>query len=81
MVAKVVINYKSPARYQDTLKILTKIERAKATAIHCFQEIIKNETTVVEAKTTLVCVGEDFKPIPIPEEVRQSLSTQNSVEF
>ncbi len=73
VVAKVVINYKSPARYQDTLKILTRIEKMKASAIKVFQEIIKNETTVVEARTTLLCVGKDFKPIPIPQEVRQSL--------
>lgn len=73
VVAKVVINYKSPARYQDTLKILTRIEKMKASAIKVFQEIIKNETIVVEARTTLLCVGKDFKPIPIPEEVRQSL--------
>lgn len=73
VVAKVVINYKSPARYQDTLKILTRIEKMKASAIKVFQEIIKNETTVVEARTTLLCVGKDFKPIPIPQEVKQSL--------
>lgn len=73
VVAKVVIKYKSPARYQDTLKIFTRVEKTKASVVQCFQEIVKGETTIVEARTTLLCVGKDFKPLPIPEEVKQSL--------
>jgi acyl-CoA thioester hydrolase len=71
-VAKVEIEYKSPARYQDTIRILTNIEKTKYSAMQFFQKILKNDKTVVEARTTLICVNNNFKPIVIPEEIRQS---------
>ncbi len=73
VVAKVEIEYKSPARYQDTLKILTRIEKTKIATMKIFQKIMKDNTIVVEAYTTLVCVGKDFKPKPLPEEIKKSL--------
>ena len=75
-VAKVEIEYKSPARYQDTIRMLTMVERIKYSAMQFLQKILKNDTTVVEAHTTLICVNNDFKPIAIPEEIRQSLVSE-----
>jgi len=74
VVAKVEIEYKSPARYQDTIKILTRIEKTKFSAMQFFQRIVRNGTTIVEAYTTLVCIDKDFKPIPIPEEIKKILT-------
>jgi acyl-CoA thioester hydrolase len=70
VVAKVEIEYKSPARYQDTIRILTRIEKTKYSAMQFFQTIVKNSRTVTEARTTLICVNNDFKPIAIPEEIK-----------
>ncbi len=75
-VAKVEIEYKSPARYQDTIKILTTIEKIKYSAMQFFQKILKNNTIISEARTVLICVSNDFKPIAIPEEIRQSLDNE-----
>lgn len=75
-VAKVEIEYKSPARYQDTIKILTTIEKIKYSAMQFFQKILKNNIIISEARTVLICVSNDFKPIAIPEEIRQSLDNQ-----
>jgi len=72
VVAKVEIEYKSPAQYQDTLRILTQAEMVRATAIRFFQRILKNGATVAEAKTVLVCIGGNFKPRPLPEQVAES---------
>lgn len=69
-VAKVEVEYKSPARYQDTIRILTRIEKTKYSAMQFFQIIMKNSRTVTEARTTLICVNNDFKPIAIPEEIK-----------
>jgi acyl-CoA thioester hydrolase len=74
-VVRVEIEYKSPAHYQDTLKILTKVEKMKLSAMQFFQKILKNSTTVAEAHTTLICVNTDFKPIAIPEEIKISLGS------
>ncbi len=75
-VAKVEIEYKSPARYQDTIKILTTIEKIKYSAMQFFQKILKNNIIISEARTVLICVSNDFKPIAIPEEIRQSLDNE-----
>jgi acyl-CoA thioester hydrolase len=69
-VVRVEIEYKSPAHYQDTLKILTKVEKMKFSAMQFFQKVLRDSTTVVEAHTTLICVNNDFKPIAIPEEIK-----------
>jgi acyl-CoA thioester hydrolase len=73
VVAKVEIEYKAPARYQDTISILTRIEKVRAASIQFFQSVMKNSGTLVEAHITLVCVDKDFRPIRIQEEITRSL--------
>jgi acyl-CoA thioester hydrolase len=73
VVARVEIDYKSPARYQDTIRIFTGIEKVRPVALQFSQEILKDNAPVAESKTTLVCIGRDFKPMPLPEEIRKVL--------
>ncbi|MGD0887192.1 MAG: YbgC/FadM family acyl-CoA thioesterase [Thermodesulfovibrionales bacterium] len=73
VVARVEIDYKSPARYQDTIRILTRVQRVRRVALEFSQEIIKENAPLVEAHTTLVCVGKDFKPLRIPDEIKNIL--------
>ena len=72
-VAKVEIEYKSPSHYQDTLRIVTRIGKIKGSVVQFFQEVIKGNTIVAEAKTMLMCVNSEFKPIPLPDEVKGPL--------
>jgi len=74
VVARVEIDYKSPAKYQDILKIITRIEKTRASVIQFFQKVLNHGITVVEARTTLVCVGADLKPLPMPEQLRKHLT-------
>ena len=74
VVSRVEINYKYPARYQDSLKILTRISNMKNVSMEFFQRINKEDTVIIEANTTLVCVGFDFKPKPIPKALKDILS-------
>jgi len=75
VVAKVEINYKYPARYQDILNILTRIDGFKNASMDFYQKITKSDTIIVEARTVLVCVGSDFKPKPIPLDLKNSLNS------
>lgn len=72
VVARVEIEYKSPARYQESLIISTSIEDAKFSAVRFSQEVKKGNVTVARALTTLVCVGKDFKPVALPEEIKKA---------
>ncbi|MCL5022875.1 MAG: acyl-CoA thioesterase [Nitrospirae bacterium] len=73
VVARVEIEYRTPAHYQDTLRVSAKVEEARFSTLRFFQEIRKGDKTVVKATTTLVCVGRDFKPARLPEEVKQAV--------
>jgi len=70
VVARVEIDYKIPARYQDTLTILTRIEKMKLSAIKFSHQVLKDDLTVVQAYCTLICVGNDYKPVSLPAEVK-----------
>jgi len=73
VVARVEIEYKSPARYQDRLRIFARVEEARLSTIKFSHEIKKGEKIVAKSATTLVCVGGNFRPTPLPEQVKTSL--------
>ncbi len=78
VVARTEIDYKAPARYQDAIRVFTQIERVGNASIYFLQRILKNNLLLVEAKTIWVCVGKDFKPQPVPAEVKQSFSNRTT---
>ncbi|MCL4474910.1 MAG: acyl-CoA thioesterase [Nitrospirae bacterium] len=71
VVARVEIEYKAPARYQDKLTVSARVEEARMATIKFFQEITRGDVLIARATTTLVCIGKDFKPIAMPEEVKK----------
>jgi len=75
-VRKCNITYKSPARYGDLLFLETKIKKITAVQIIFEQKIFnkKNKTLIVEAETSIVSLNKDFKPTPIPDKLKASLS-------
>nr|AEI30529.1 4-hydroxybenzoyl-CoA thioesterase [uncultured microorganism] len=77
VVARVEIDYKAPAKYQDNLKIYTRIEKVGGSSVYFRQEIKRDNMTVVEAKTIWVCVNREFKVKPIPQEAKKYFSTAN----
>jgi acyl-CoA thioester hydrolase len=72
VVARQEIDYKFPARYGNIIEIDTWISLSSSVRLE-FDAEIKNEggQLIVKAKTILVCVGKDFKPKAIPEEVKK----------
>ena len=73
VVANLEVAYKSSARYQDKIQIFTEIEEVKTASIRYGQTIKKGETTLVEAKTTVVCISSEFKPKPLPPDIKKIL--------
>lgn len=70
VVARQEIDYLRPAFYADTLTINTRISKVTGVRIEFEYEIENQDNQVIaKAKTILVCVGKDFKPRAIPEEV------------
>jgi len=72
-VVHVDIDYKSPARYGDVIKIFTRIEKIGFSSIHFAQDIKRGETLLVKSKTIWACVSEALKPQAIPDKIKHAL--------
>ena len=74
-VSKCTINYRSPAKYGETL--LCNAELKEVTAVKLiFNQTIHEKSSnrlVVEAEVTLVCLSKDFRPTQIPEDLKGQL--------
>ncbi len=70
VVARVEIDYKSPARYQDKIRISAAVEETKLSAVKFYQEIRKGNTLLARARTTLICVDNELKVRKLPEKVK-----------
>ena len=67
------LNYRSPARYDDLLRIESRVSEMGGSSIE-FQSEIYNERGVllVQAVVRLVCIQSGtFKPIPVPSYLRE----------
>jgi acyl-CoA thioester hydrolase len=74
-VARVEVDYKSPARYDDIIIIETKIEKIGNSSIEFGYKITNKETKelIAVAKTVNVFTTKDGEKIPVPEEIRAIL--------
>jgi len=74
VVARQEIDYKSPAFYGDTLYINSRItDTGRAKLEFAYEIKNQNQQIISTAKTVLVCVDKNFKPISIPEEMRKKI--------
>ena len=70
------ITYKSPDRYGDTIKTTTEITKISAAQITFDQQIhvIPENRLILQAEVTVVSLTKEFKPTPIPDNIREKLS-------
>ena len=75
-VRKCTITYKSPARYGDTIVCSAQLIKMTAVQLVFKQEIRDKQSNrlIVDADVTIVSLNKDFKPTPIPEEIRSKLT-------
>ena len=76
VVANLEVTYKAPARYQDIIRIYTHTEDVRRASLKFIQEIKKDNLTLVIAKTTWVCVGNNFKSQSMPENIKRILASK-----
>ena len=74
-VVHLEIDYKSPARYGDVIRVFTRPEKVGNASLRFIQEIKRGETTLIIAKITWACVNKDLKPTRIPEAIRLKIPT------
>ena len=75
-VRKCNLEYKSPARYADTIICDARLIKITAAQIFFDQNIYNksDQRLLLRAQVTLVSLTNDFKPTPIPENIRTLLT-------
>jgi acyl-CoA thioester hydrolase len=74
-VADASLRYHAPARYDDLIGVETTLAEARSRAI-TFDYLIRNAETgvrLVTARTTLVCIDSQGRPVALPPTVRETL--------
>lgn len=74
VVARQEIDYRSPAFYGDVLEVKTWVTNVSGVKIEFEYEIRnQNNQLVTQAKTLLVCIDTNFKPMPLPNDIRKKI--------
>ena len=74
VVAKLNIQFKKPAKFNDELMIITNLEEIGASTIFINQEILKDNHLISSARVEIACINSKlFKPQRIPKKIKQLL--------
>ena len=71
---RVEADYRRVLRFEDEVEIRLRVEHVGTTSIGYAWEIAKDGTAYVEGRHTVVHVGPDGRPEPLPNRVREALS-------
>ncbi len=75
VVKRVEIDYKRPASLDDSLKVVTRVEKMGGTSLQLIQRVTRGADDICTMMITLVCVGsENLRPVRWPEKVFQALT-------
>ena len=71
IVARVEIDYKFPAKYDDVLQVETRVGQIKRASFFLEHTILngKNGKVIVEGRVKMACINKDGKLTTIPDEV------------
>lgn len=76
-VVRIEVDYVSEAKRGDTLRVRTWAEGFRRTTMVLVQEIVREDDpsiVVVRARVTAVWIGQDRRPMRVPEVVREGLT-------
>lgn len=79
-VVRMEIDFKSPARHDDLLEVITEPLKVGGSSFILRQQVIltADRKLLVEAQVTLACVSPELKARRIPPEVREIFSAELS---
>ncbi len=73
VVARVEIDYRAPARFDDVVTVETALARRTPARVVMAQAVRRGEALLVEAEVTVACMGADGRPRRLPEAVAAAL--------
>lgn len=72
-VRRLEADYLSPARFEDLLRVQSGIHAHSQARIVIDQQVLRDDTVLFAARVTLVCVGQNGRPVRIPADVARRL--------
>ena len=72
-VANLKIDYKRPARIDDIVEVRSRVDRMHGARILMVQEIHRESTLMTALTVTLVLLGTDGRPRPVPQGLIEAL--------
>lgn len=73
VVRHVEIDYLSPARLDDEVRVETQLQNISRASITMTQNFYKGETELAKMKVVLVTVNHEIKPVGIPQNIKDKL--------
>jgi len=77
VVTRAEVRFKSPARYDEELTLLTRVTRGTLVRFDHAYELKRGNTLLAEATTTIACVGADGKVQAMPEVLLQAGTSES----
>lgn len=77
VVVNAEIDFKSPVKLGETIKVNTTISEVKGATL-TFNYVVNEKVTgriIVSGKTRMACVNKELRPIRIPKEIMDKLTT------
>lgn len=74
VVHRMEIDFKSPARMDDVLTILTRTEKAGGAKMVLVQQIRRDDTVLIEAKVIIAVINRNGRPRRLPETLALSFA-------
>ena len=79
VVRKLVLDYLKPALLDDLLAVSVQLKDVGRSRVTLQQTVMRGADKLVEAEIHLVCVGlADFKPVAVPDVLREQWNNQES---
>jgi len=73
VVARLECRFRAPAYYDDVLTLTTTTERLTPIRVDHRYQLTRHGQLLAEACSTLVCVGRDGRPRPLPDDLLERL--------
>ena len=76
IVGAATAEYRAPARFNDEVTVTTSVGKTGAASIDFVHELFRGETMLCRCTAKVICVDPLFKPIKIPQDIRDVFTAE-----
>jgi acyl-CoA thioester hydrolase len=74
VVSQLACRFRAPARYDDLVTLTTCTERITPVRVEHGYRLSRDGVLLTEGRSTLVCVGKEGRPRPLPDDLYEMLA-------